>query len=219
MYNARMHHPHAKSIAVLKRDKRFAPLIKKHGPPQTSRYFPTARGIFQALLRSIVYQQISGKAARSIHTRLTSLFPRKNPTPEAILKMSDVKLRGAGLSSQKVSYIRDLAQKFSDGTVRTRALPRMETQELEKHLVQIKGIGVWTVHMLLIFTLNRPDVLPTGDLGIRKGFQSIYKLRDLPNHAKMEKLALPWRAHASVASWYLWRAADEAKPVSRRAKR
>ena len=192
----------------------MATLIKRHGPPQTSRYFPTARGIFQALLRSIIYQQISGKAARSIHARFISLFPRKNPTPEAILKMSDAKLRRAGLSSQKVSYIRDLAQKFSDGTIRTRALATMETRELEEHLVQVKGIGVWTVHMLLIFTLNRPDVLPTGDLGIRKGFQTLYKLKSLPDHAQMEKLAVRWRAHASTASWYLWRAADENKKKS-----
>src|SRR3989338_6751989 len=141
-----------KSLAVLKRDKYFKPLIKKHGAPETSRYFPTARGIFHALIRSIIYQQISGKAARSIHTKFISLFPRKNPTPEAILKMSDAKLRRAGLSSQKVSYIRDLAQKFSDGTIRTRALATMETRELEEHLVQVKGIGVWTVHMLIIFT-------------------------------------------------------------------
>jgi len=200
-----------KSLAVLKRDKYFKPLIKKHGAPETDRFFPTARGIFQALIRSIIYQQISGKAARSIHTKFVSLFSRKNPTPEAILKLSDAKLRSAGLSSQKVTYIRDLAQKFADGTIRPHAVPKMTTPDIVKHLIQIKGVGEWTVHMLLIFTLNRTDVLPTGDLGIQKGFQIVYGLKSLPNHKQMERLAFSWRAHASAASWYLWRAADEAK--------
>lgn len=199
------------SIKALEQDKYFKPLVKKHGAPETSRYFPTARGIFHALIRSIIYQQISGKAARSIHTKFISLFPRKNPTPEAILELSDAKLRSAGLSSQKVVYIRDLAQKFGDGTIRARAVPKMTTEEIVKHLVQIKGVGEWTVHMLLIFTLNRGDVLPTGDLGIRKGFQIVYGLKNLPNQKQMERLAEPWRAHASAASWYLWRAADGAK--------
>src|SRR3989344_8811228 len=180
-----------KSVAALKRDKYFKPLIKKHGAPETSRYFPTARGIFQALIRSIIYQQISGKAARSIHTKFISLFPRKNPTPEVVLKLSPTKLRSAGLSSQKVAYIRDLAQKFADGTIRPRAVPKMTTSDIVKHLIQIKGVGEWTVHMLLIFTLNRGDVLPTGDLGIQKGFQIVYKLKKLPNHKQMERLALP----------------------------
>ena len=199
------------SVAALKRDKYFESLVKKYGSPETSRYFPTARGIFQALIRSIIYQQISGKAARSIHTKFVSLFSRKNPTPEAILKLSEATLRSAGLSAQKVAYIRDLAQKFRDGTIRARAVPQMTAPEVVKHLVQIKGVGEWTVHMLLIFTLGRGDVLPTGVLGIRKGFQIVYGLKKLPDHKQMERLAAPWRAHASAASWYLWRAADAAK--------
>ena len=127
-------------------------------------------------------------------------------------------MRSAGLSAQKVSYIKDLAVKFSDGTIEHRALHKMTTLDLIEHLIQVKGVGVWTVHMLLIFTLNRPDVLPTGDLGIRKGFQSLYRLKTLPDHKKMESLAKPWRAHASVASWYLWKVADE-KSISRPAKK
>ena len=121
------------------------------------------------------------------------------------------KMRAAGLSGQKASYIKDLAEKFSDGTIKHKTLHKMETEHIVEHLTQVKGIGVWTVHMFLIFTLNRPDVLPTGDLGIRKGFQIVYGLKNLPDHAHMEKLARPWRAHASTASWYLWRAADQAK--------
>lgn len=197
-----------KSIAALRRDKRFAPVIKKHGLPDLKR----GSNPFQALIRSIIHQQVSGAAARTIHGRFVSLFPKgKFPTPEMVRAVPLEKMRAAGLSGQKASYIKDLAEKFSDGTIKHRSLHTMESADIVEHLIQIKGIGVWSVHMFLIFTLNRPDVLPTGDLGIRKGFQALYKLKDLPDHTKMEKLAAQWRAHASVASWYLWRVADEAK--------
>jgi DNA-3-methyladenine glycosylase II len=125
------------------------------------------------------------------------------------------KIRSAGLSGQKASYIKDLAEKFSDGTIKHRSLHRMTSAELIEHLIQVKGVGVWSAHMFLLFTLNRPDILPTGDLGIRKGFQAVYGLKELPGHAQMEKLAKEWRAYASVASWYLWRAADSARPKPR----
>ena len=133
------------------------------------------------------------------------------PSPEMVCAMPLGRMRTAGLSGQKASYIKDLAEKFTDGTIKHRSLHKMESADIVEHLTQVKGIGVWTVHMFLIFTLNRPDVLPTGDLGIRKGFQILYKLRDLPDHAQMEQLAKGWRAHASTASWYLWRVADGAK--------
>ena len=207
-----------KSLTALKRDKRFAALIKKHGKPDLVR----GKNPFQALVRSIIHQQVSGAAARTIHARFVALFPKAPPaggfpTPEAVSAVPLEKMRAAGLSGQKASYIKDLAEKFSDGTIQHRKLHRMESADIVEHLTQIKGIGVWSVHMFLIFTLNRPDVLPTGDLGIRKGFQVLYKLKDLPDHAKMEKLAGSWREHASVASWYLWRVADEAKTkVTRR---
>ena len=201
------------SLLALKKDKVFAPLIKKYGPPELKR----GGNPFQALVRSIVYQQLSGKAAATILARFIALFPKvpkgKFPTPEAITAMSTAKMRAAGLSGQKVSYIKDLALKFSDGTIKRYSLHRMATVELIEHLIQVKGIGVWTVHMFLIFTLNRPDVLPTGDLGIRKGFQVLYQLKSLPDHKKMELLARDWREHATVASWYLWRLADEKKTV------
>ncbi|TSC86448.1 MAG: DNA-3-methyladenine glycosylase II [Parcubacteria group bacterium Gr01-1014_8] len=125
--------------------------------------------------------------------------------------MSPARLRSAGLSKQKVAYLKDLAKKFSDGTIRHRSLNKMRSDEIVAHLTQVKGIGVWTVHMFLIFSLNRPDVLPTGDLGVRKGFQILYQLDSLPTPEEMEQLAKPWREHASIASWYLWRVADEEK--------
>lgn len=196
------------SLTLLKKDKRFAALIKLHGKPELAR----GKNLFQALVRSIVYQQLSGKAAATIYRRFTELFPdRKFPTPEQVLKIDFIKLRSVGLSGQKATYIQDLALKFTDGTIKHKSLHKMSTEEVTKHLTQVKGVGVWTVHMLQIFTLGRLDVLPTGDLGIRKGFQVVYKLKTLPTPAEMEALAKDWRAHASVASWYLWRAADGAK--------
>lgn len=170
------------------------------------------RNPFQALVRSIIHQQVSGAAAETIRARFVALFPKgKFPTPLMVREMPLSKMRAAGLSGQKASYIKDLALKFADGTIKHKSLHKMESIDIVDHLTQVKGIGVWTVHMFLIFTLNRPDVLPTGDLGIRKGFRTLYKLKDLPDHAQMEKLARPWRAHASLAAWYLWRVADKAK--------
>lgn len=198
------------SIKALKRDPRFARLIKTHGMPRLSRGNPPAGGPFRALVRSIVYQQVSGKAAASILKRFIGLFERKKfPTPKDVRAIPLRKLRAAGLSAQKASYIKDLAEKFLDGTIKHRSLHKMETADIIEHLTQVKGVGVWTAHMFLIFTLNRPDVLPVGDLGIRKGFQIVYGLKTLPDEKKMEKLARPWRKHASAASWYLWRAADK----------
>lgn len=203
------------ALKVLKKDKRFAVLIKKHGAPQLVR----GKNIFQALVRSIVSQQLSTKAAATIYARFLALFPTKKfPTPEEVLKIPVATLRSVGLSGQKVSYIHDLAQKFSDGTIQHKKIHKMSTEEVTEHLTQVKGVGVWTVHMLQIFTLGRLDVLPTGDLGVRKGFQVFHKLKALPSPKEMEKLAKPWREHASVVSWYMWRLADEAKDKVKKQK-
>ena len=200
------------SLKILKCDKRFAPLIKKYGLPDLVR----GKNPFQALVRSIIHQQVSGAAAETIHGRFVALFPKgKFPTPEMVRAMPLAKMRAAGLSGQKASYIKDLAEKFTNGTIKHRLLHKMGSAALIEHLTQVKGIGVWTVHMFLIFALNRRDVLPTGDLGIRKGFQTLYKLKALPDHAQMERLACAWRPHASVASWYLWRVANSAPPKPR----
>jgi DNA-3-methyladenine glycosylase II len=204
---------HEASIKRLKKDKRFAALIKTHGNAVLGREAKP----FEALIRSIVYQQVSGKAAATIFARFRALFPgKKFPTPEIVAAMPLETLRSAGLSGQKASYILDLAEKFASGTVQHHRFKKMTNDEVIAHVTQVKGIGVWTAHMFLIFTLERLDVLPTGDLGIQKGFQIIYGLKKLPTPAQMEKLAKDWREHASVASWYLWRAADAAKPVSKK---
>ncbi|HWO07097.1 MAG TPA: DNA-3-methyladenine glycosylase 2 family protein [Candidatus Paceibacterota bacterium] len=211
-----------KSLHFLRRHKHFGPLIRKHGPPKLRR----GRNAFQSLARAIIYQQISGSAALSIYRRFVALFninlppgpidwekpvARAFPKPEEVLAMPRKSLRSAGLSAQKVAYLKDLAQKFADGTIDPKKFARMSSDEIITHVTQVRGVGVWTAHMFLIFTLNRLDILPTGDLGIRKGFQIVYKLRTLPTPTHMEKLAKEWREHASVASWYLWRVADGEK--------
>lgn len=201
---------HSDALRMLKQDPHFAPLIQKHGPPDLTRYHGKMR-IFSAILRSIIFQQISGSAARAIQARFLALFPKSGPTPGLVLKSSVIKMRSAGLSVQKIAYMKDAAKKFKDGIIKDRDFKKMTSQEIIDHLVQIKGVGVWTAHMLLIFTLHRVDILPTGDLGVQKGFQAVYKLRSLPSHKHMERLAKPWREHASIGSWYLWRAADDAK--------
>ena len=201
------------SVKILRRDKRLRRLIEEHGIPDLKR----RKDPFRSLVRAIIYQQLSGKAAATILDRFLKLFSgKKFPGPEKVGSISVRKLRSAGVSMQKASYIKDLAKKFSDGTIQPRSFGRMTNEEIIEHLTRVKGIGVWSVHMFLIFTLNRRDVLPTGDLGIRKGFQITYKLKDLPDHATMEQLARPWREHASVASWYLWRAADKFKAKNKR---
>lgn len=213
-----------KSIEILKRHPKFAPLIRMHGPPKWRR----GKNAFQSLSRAIVYQQISGKAALSIYKKFVALFGihlegpidwerpahRAFPTLEQVRHMPAAHMRAAGLSEQKIKYLKDLAKKFSDGTIKHKTLGRLTNDEIIAALTTVKGIGVWTAHMFLIFSLNRPDILPTSDLGIRKGFQILYKLRSLPTHDQMERLAKDWREHASVASWYLWRIADGTKKRS-----
>lgn len=195
-------------LKALQRDPKFAPLIKKYGSlaPDSVR---RKRSVFEALLRAVVYQQLSGKAAAAIHGRIVALFPRKKPTPGLLLKVPPRKLRGCGLSASKTGYVRDLAERFADGAVPHRKFPSMSSQEIVDTLVQIRGVGEWTAHMVLIFTLERPDVLPVGDLGIRKGFRVLYGLRELPDRKRMERLARNWREHASLASRYLWKLADD----------
>lgn len=199
--------PHAAALSVLQKDPRFAALIRKHGPPQLSR----KGALFRALCRAIISQQVSTKAAASIFKKFRQLVPGKPfPTPRDILALSPEQLRSAGLPPQKQKYILDLALKCTDGTIRPQRLARMTNDEVIAYLTQVHGIGAWTVQMLLIFTLGRPDVLPTGDLGIQNGFMHAYGLKTRPTHEQMERLAKEWRAHASVASWYLWRAAGDA---------
>lgn len=192
-----------KALRHLKKDDKMRLIIAKNPKPT----FTRGRGAYVALVRSIIYQQLSGKAARTILKRFLALYGA-HPTPQAVLSTSQSVLRGAGLSKQKIEYLYDLSRKFEDGTIQPRKFRSMSDEEIREHLIAVKGVGRWTADMFLMFFLNRPDVLPTGDLGIQKGFQKLFKLKKLPNAKSMERLAKPWEPYRTVASWYLWRVAD-----------
>jgi len=162
---------------------------------------------FQSLAEAIVYQQLHGKAAATIFKRLTDLAGEPL-TPEGILKLSTEQLRGVGLSKQKLSYLRDLAARTQAGELNFARLPDLPDAEVIKQLTQVKGIGVWTAHMFLMFSLRRPDVLPTGDLGIQMAIRKHYRKRKLPKPMQMEKIAKCWAPYRSVACWYLWQSID-----------
>lgn len=161
---------------------------------------------FSTVVRSIVYQQVSGKAAATIYARIEQAVRRV--TPKAILALSDEELRACGLSGQKRSYIRDLAEKTHAGELKFPRLVRMSDEDVIQSLTAVKGIGVWTAQMFLMFALARPDVLPTGDLGIQNAMMRAYALDAAPKPDEMLRIAQPWRPYASVASWYLWRSLD-----------
>ena len=165
---------------------------------------------FDALAESIAYQQLSGKAAATIWKRVRALYPRrKYLDPRHVLETPDEKLRGAGLSRSKVAALKDLAAKTIDGTVpNARRLAKMSDEEIIERLVTVRGIGRWTVEMLLLFDLGRPDVWPVDDYGVRKGFAKTFGRRKLPKPKQLMKLGEKWRPHRSVAAWYFWRALD-----------
>ncbi|MGI8783086.1 MAG: DNA-3-methyladenine glycosylase family protein [Acidobacteriota bacterium] len=163
---------------------------------------------FQSLVRSIVFQQLSGKAATTIFNRLVDKVGREPLTAGEILKLNDAELRSLGLSRQKASYLQDLARRTDSMEIAFSDLGNLPDEGVIEHLTRVQGVGVWTAHMFLIFALRRPDVLPTGDLGIRAAIKRVYRLRSLPDAAKMEKLARKWRPYCSVACWYLWRSLD-----------
>jgi len=193
-----------KAIRHLKKaDPVLAAIIERVGPYRMNCDEP----VFASLAEAVVYQQLHGRAAATIFKRLTDLagLPLK---PKGILKLSEVQMRAAGLSKQKVSYLRDLAAKTQSGEVRFGHLPGLSDEEVIKELTKVKGIGVWTAHMFLIFSLRRANVLPTGDLGIQMAIRKHYRKRKLPKPALMEKIAKPWEPYRTVACWYLWRSLD-----------
>lgn len=162
---------------------------------------------FSSLAEAIVYQQLNGKAAVTIFRRFADLVG--DPlTPEGILKLTDEQLRGVGLSKQKSAYLKDLANKTAGGLLDFVKLPELSDEEVIEHLTQVKGIGVWTAHMFLIFSLRRPDVLPTGDYGVQMAMKKHYKKRKLPKPKDMEKIAKAWTPYRSIACWYMWRSLD-----------
>jgi len=162
---------------------------------------------FCSLAESIVYQQLNGNAAATIFNRFAELVG--DPlTPEGILKLSDDQLRGVGLSKQKSAYLKDLSVKTAAGLLDFARLPELSDEEVIKHLTQVKGIGEWTAHMFLMFSLRRPNVLPTGDYGVQVAMKKHYKKRKLPKPKDMERIARAWEPYRSVACWYMWRSLD-----------
>jgi DNA-3-methyladenine glycosylase II len=189
-------------------EPRLRELITRAGP-FTMRPTPT-QSLFGALAESIVYQQLSGKAAATILGRVVALYhPKRFPGPSDVIDTPPDRLRAAGLSTNKTAALRDLAERTIDGTVPSMALARrMDDEALVERLTAVRGIGRWTVEMLLIFRLGRSDVLPLGDLGVRKGYARTFRTRGLPTPEAMRRRGERWRPYRSVASWYLWRAAE-----------
>jgi 3-methyladenine DNA glycosylase/8-oxoguanine DNA glycosylase len=170
-----------------------------------------ASSIFGALARAIVYQQLNGKAAAAIFARFCSLFPGTDPTAERLIAKSDEELRGAGLSRSKLLSLRDLAGKTVSGEIPTLAeIHSMADEVIIERLTTVRGIGRWTVEMLLIFRLGRPDVLPADDYGIRKGFARAYAQGEVAARKDVEAYGVRWKPYRTVASWYLWRLAEQA---------
>jgi len=162
---------------------------------------------FSSLAEAIVYQQLNGKAAVTIFKRFAALAGEPI-TPEGILKLSDEQLRSVGLSKQKSAYLKDLAAKTASGVLDFSRLPELPDEEVIKHLTQVKGIGVWTAHMFLMFSLRRPNVLPTGEYGVQVAVKKHYKRRTLPKPKDVEKIARAWEPYRSIACWYMWRSLD-----------
>ena len=193
-----------KAVNHLKKsDPVLRAIIERVGPCRME-YGPAE---FSSLAEAIVYQQLNGKAAVTIFNRFAALAGEPL-TPEGILKLSDEQLRSVGLSKQKSAYLKDLSAKTAAGLLDFSRLPELTDEEVIQHLTQVKGIGVWTAHMFLMFSLRRPNVLPTGDYGVQMAIKKHYKKRKLPKPKDMEKIAKPWEPYRSVACWYLWRSLD-----------
>jgi methylated-DNA-[protein]-cysteine S-methyltransferase len=192
-------------------DPKLGAVIDRIGP--FGMVLKRAPSLFLALAEAIVYQQLHGRAAATIFGRVCALFPRspQGPTPERLLRMSDERLRGAGLSRAKLLALRDLAERAARGEIPTLAeVGALDDEEIVARLTRVRGIGRWTVEMLLIFRLGRPDVLPADDYGVRKGFALAFRTRELPTRDQLARRAARWSPYRTVASWYLWRVAEAA---------
>jgi DNA-3-methyladenine glycosylase II len=197
-------HVHRRAVAHLRAsDPVMAAIIDRVGPAKITPRLAN----FWSLARAIVFQQLNGKAALTIWNRLEAAAGGE-VTPESILKLTEAEMRACGLSRQKLSYVRDLAARTASGEIDFARLPSCSDEEVIEHLTRVKGVGTWTAQMFLIFALNRPDVLPTADFGVRAAIKKAYRLRKMPTPKRMEQIARSWRPYCSVACWYLWRSLD-----------
>jgi DNA-3-methyladenine glycosylase II len=207
------------ALRHLRRDRTFAALIRRVGPPRLG--IERGRSPYEALMRAIAHQQLHGNAARAILARFEALYPPDGfPPPELVLASSDLELRTCGFSGSKIAAMRAICAATLDGTVPTRrGSARLSDAALIERLTSIRGVGQWTVEMLLIFTLGRPDVLPVDDFGVRDGYRALYGLDVQPKPKALAEIGQAWAPHRSIAAWYLWRASEEAKrlkqPTSR----
>ncbi len=184
-------------------------LIDELGPlDEEARRRGRPKDPYGALLRAIVGQQLSTKAARTIFERMLELFDGRVPTPRELIEADPDAIRAAGLSRPKIAYLRDLAERVEDGDLELERLVELPDDAVREQLTAVKGLGVWTADMFLIFHLGRPDVLAVGDLGIRRAAQQVYELDELPDEAELTRIGEPWRPHRSLACLYLWRSLD-----------
>lgn len=190
---------------LTKADAELAGVIERVGECRMQYYDPG----FASLASSIIYQQLSGRVAAVIEARVAAAMPEGELTPEGVMGLEVERLRACGLSGQKTKYLRHLAECTLAGEVDFGCVRGLTDEEVIGHLTRVKGVGVWTAHMFLMFALRRPDVLPVGDLGIRMAMKKLYRMRALPKPARMEKVAARWRPWRSVACWYLWRSLEE----------
>ncbi len=199
----------AAAAAHLRRvEPRFASLIERHGVPELE----VTRDPFASLGRAIIYQQLAGAAAATIHGRFCQLFGKSRtrfPKPAALAASSVEALRPAGISKPKALALLDLAGRFADGRIKPRALMRGTDEEVAALLLPVRGIGPWSVDMFLMFGLCRPDVWPVGDFGVRQGLQYFHRMRAMPVADRMNKVAAPWRPWRSLAAWYMWRVVED----------
>ena len=193
------------ALEKLNQDSKMKKLVKDYGLPD----FEPQDDYFKSLMRSIVFQQLSGKVAKIIYQRLISLLPSNKIIPSEVLTLTNEEMKQVGLSSQKINYIKNLANYFDTNLFNSNKVEKMSNEEISKELIQIKGIGQWTVDMFLMFTLNRPDVMPYSDLGIQKGMKTLFDLDKLPTKEKMEALSIKWKPYRTIACWYLWKIVDD----------
>ena len=197
---------------LLRRDPILATIIRQHGPCRIADALRVDH--FSALVRAIIFQQLSTKAASTIHGRLVALLPGECVTPEALSGMSEDQFRSVGVSRQKALYLRDLCDKILTGAVRLEDVESLDDEEVIAALTKVKGVGRWTAEMFLMFRLHRPVVLPVGDLGILTAVQRAYRLRKRPTPERLMRLGDAWKPYRSVACWYLWRSLDNQGAVS-----
>lgn len=193
-----------KAIKFLKKDPKLAKIIQKVGKYEIS----LVKNPYKSLIDAIITQQLSGAAADSISKKFQKLYQRY-PKPADVINTSDSKLRSVGLSKMKVTYIKDLSEKIQSKELRISSLKDRSDEEVVSHLTQVKGVGRWTAEMFLIFSLGRLDVLPVGDLGLKKGIQRLYSMHELPEKDEIEEIAEKWRPYRTVATWYIWKSLNQ----------